>query len=734
MRRRPTSSLFWLCVATLTLSGAVAWADVPLCTVPPAPTATPRQRVDVSNLPVQITAGGAVVDALGEASLSGPVEIHQGNRTLSARDAHYNTNDQSVDAHGNVDYSDPTVAISGEAAQWSSVAGGRFEHAQFNLPTRSAHGSADAIDLAANGLLTLRNVEYTACPAGYHDWLLNAREIDIDQQAQVGVGHDVRVEFMGVPLMYLPVISFPVGESRKSGFLFPNFGQSTRNGLELSVPYYFNLAPNYDATVTPGIMMKRGVTLAGEFRYLTEQSRGEFKADWLPSDASAHRERSYLRFDDVTDFNESLRFETNLAAASDSNYFQDFGQGPEGTSVEYLKRVARVTYLDDHWRASALVEQFQTIDQTILPPDRPYARAPQLLVDGNWLFGKNWGLELAGETVEFLRDTGAKGLRYGFDPTLSYSWRQPGWYLVPSVGLRSIGYALSDAPTGSASPRVIAPMGTFDAGMTFERYFGDRVQTLEPRVLYTYVPYRDQSSQPLFDTALPDFNLIQLFNSQRYVGGDRIADANQLALGATTRLLDTASGRQFVSATLGQIYYFSPPRVRLPNEPMTPSPASSDLIGQVNIAALGHFNVQLGEQWNPHLGESALSEIRLQYQPEADKVANIGYRYRQGLLEQVESSAAWPISSRWRLYGREVYSLRDHGGIESLGGFEFKSCCFRVRIIARHFVATRTGSRDTSITLQLELNGLSTVGEKADAFLERSIRGYSAAQAYAGPE
>jgi LPS-assembly protein len=167
---------------------------------------------------------------------------------------------------------------------------------------------------------------------------------------------------------------------------------------------------------------------------------------------------------------------------------------------------------------------------------------------------------------------------------------------------------------------------------------------------------------------------------------------------------------------------------------MTPSPASSDLIGQVNIAALGHFNVQLGEQWNPHLGESALSEIRLQYQPEADKVANIGYRYRQGLLEQVESSAAWPISSRWRLYGREVYSLRDHGGIESLGGFEFKSCCFRVRIIARHFVATRTGSRDTSITLQLELNGLSTVGEKADAFLERSIRGYSAAQAYAGPE
>jgi LPS-assembly protein len=707
------------------------FADVPLCAAPAAPTPVQSRR-DASGQPIQITASGAVVDPVGDAALTGPVEIHQGDRTLTARDAHYNTDQESFDARGNVDYTDPSLTVSGEAAQWSGANGGRFEHARFTLPARSAHGSADAIDLAANGRLTLRNVAYTACPAGYHDWLLNARQIDIDQQTQVGIGHDVRLEFMGVPLMYLPWVSFPVGEARKSGFLFPNFGQSTRNGVELSIPYYFNLAPNYDATVTPGVLMKRGVTLGGEFRYLTEQSHGEFKADWLPSDASAHRDRSYLRFTDSTDFGGLWRFDTNVAAASDSNYFQDFGLGSEGTSVEYLKRVARVSYLDDHWRAAAVVEQFQTIDQTILDADRPYARAPQLLVDGHWSLGGNFGAEVSGETVEFLRNTGAKGLRYGLDPTLTYSWRQPGLYLLPSVGVRSIGYALSDAPSGSASPHVIAPMGTVDAGMTFERYAGDRVQTLEPRILYTYVPYRDQSAQPLFDTGLPDFNLIQLFSSQRYVGGDRIADANQLAVGATTRLIDSASGRQWISATLGQIYYFTPPRVRLANE-TAPSAGASDLIGQINVAALGHFNVQLGEQWNPHSGESARTEVRLQYQPEPDKVANLGYRYRQGLLEQVDSSLAWPISSRWRLYGREVYSLQDHAGIESLGGFEYKSCCFRIRIIARHFVASRTGNRDTSISLQLELNGLSTVGERADAFLERSIRGYSAAQAYAGP-
>ncbi len=735
MRCCPPSIAKWLAGCALAVAALPqALADSPQCVAPPVSRKdAPGRQPDAGRLPVEVTTAGAVVDTAGEASLSGPVTIRQGDRTLTARDAHYNTGDDSFDAKGNVAYADPELGISGEAARWSASGGGRFEHAHFNLPRRAVHGTARSIDLTADGRLSLRNVTYSACPSGHEDWRMDARQIDIDQDTQVGTGRDVRLEFKGVPLLYLPVISFPVGDARKSGFLFPSFGQSNRNGLELSIPYYFNLAPNYDATLTPGVMLKRGVTLGGEFRYLTQRSRGILKADWVPSDASAKRDRSYLRFDETTDFSQHLRFETNLAAASDSNYFQDFGLGPEGTSVEYLKRVAQVRYLDENWRAAALVEQFQTIDQTIADVDRPYARVPQILLDGKWSLGHGFGVEMAAETVEFLRNTGAKGLRYGVNPTLSYVWRRPGIYLLPTVGMRSIGYSLSDAPNGSSSPHVSAPTATVDAGLTFDRYSGNRIQTLEPRVLYSYVPYRDQSSQPLFDTGLPDFNLIQLFSSQRYVGGDRIADANQMAVGATTRLLDAGSGRQLMSATLGQIYYFNPPRVRLPGEPLTTS-SSSDVIGQINIAALSHFNVQLGEQWNPHAGNSARTQVRLQYQPEPDKVANLGYRYRQGLLEQVEGSFAWPIAQSWRVYGREVYSLRDHAGIETLGGFEFRSCCFRIRMIARHYVATRTGNRDTSISLQLELNGLSAVGERADAFLERSIRGYSAAQAYAGPE
>jgi LPS-assembly protein len=713
---------------------SIAHADAPPCVArdPEVPTADGTKPGPDPARRIEVTSAGAEVDPAGAAHLEGPVVVRQGQRTLTARDAHYDINTDAFDAAGNVQYRDPTLFIGGDSARWSSQGGGHFEHAEFELPKRPARGHADAVDLDASGDLHLHRVQYTSCPSGQSDWVLNAQEIDIDRAAQQGTGHGVRIDFKGVPLVYLPVVSFPVGDARKSGFLFPDFGQSSRNGVQLAVPYYLNLAPNYDLTLTPGFMSKRGVSLGGDLRFLTDSSRGEFKSDWLPSDSSAHRDRSYLRFTDVTDIGANLRFDTNIASASDSNYFQDFGLGTEGTSVTYLERVARLTYLDAHWRAIGMVDQFQTIDQTIATIDRPYTRAPDLMVAGHWDVAPGLALGVDAEAVEFVRDTGIAGLRYGLDPTLQYTWRSPGAYLTPAVGLRSIRYSLRNNGAADASPSVSAPIATLDAGLNFEREAGSRLQTLEPRILYTYVPYRDQSAQPLFDTGLPDLNLIELFRSQRYVGGDRIADAHQVATGVTTRLLDTASGRQLLTATLGEIVYFSSPRVLLPNEPQT-TRNTSDLVGQVTVSAFGHWNVDIGEQWNTQDHSTARSEVRLQYKPSADRVANLGYRYRAGLLEQVDGSVAWPVSDRWNVYAREVYSLRDKASIEALGGFEFKANCWRLRLMARHYVASRTGQRDTAISVQLELNGLSSVGERANAFLERSIRGYSPAQASAGP-
>jgi LPS-assembly protein len=727
-RLRPLSPLS---VLLAVLGSAPALADPPCGPIPrPSGEAAPVPDLPTPLDPRRIDVTTAGADALigGSAHLEGPITVRQGTRSMTARNGDYNSTTQAFDVRGNVEYHDPLMSLAGEWATWNAEGGGRFNKASFEIPSRPARGTADEIDFEANGELHLTRVEYTACPVGHRDWTLRAQRIDIDQAAQQGVGRHVRIDFKGVPLVYLPIVSFPVGDARKSGFLFPVVGQSNRNGFEVAAPWYWNLAPNYDATITPGYMSKRGLTLGGEFRYLTEASHGQFTSDWIPSDASTHRDRSLVKFSEVSDLSGRLRFDTNLAHASDSNYFQDFGLGPEGTSVTYLQRAARLTYLDDHWRAIGLLEQFQTIDQTITPEDRPYTRAPEIALRGRWNQGNGLGFEIAANAVDFVRSTGVEGLRYGLSPTASFAWRAPAAYVVPAVGLQTVRYSLRNTAGGDTSPGVSAAIATIDAGLNFERDAGRRVQTLEPRILYTYVPYRDQSTLPVFDTGLPDLSFVQLFRSQRYVGGDRISDANQLAVGATTRLVDAESGRQLLAATLGQVYYFTPPRVLLPTEQASAA-SSSDLVGQVEVSAYRHWNVQLGEQWNPHQQQSARSQLRLQYQPAPNKVANIGYRYRRGLLEQVEGSFSWPVAQSWNLYAREVYSLRDKTSIESFGGFEYQACCWRVRLVARHYVSSRTGTRDTTLSLQLELNGLSSVGERADAFLARSIRGYSTAPA-----
>ena len=260
----------------------------------------------------------------------------------------------------------------------------------------------------------------------------------------------------------------------------------------------------------------------------------------------------------------------------------------------------------------------------------------------------------------------------------------------------------------------------------FERPSGSQGQrrlTLEPRALYLYTPFREQSQLPLFDTGLPDLNLVQLFRTNRYVGADRVNDANQIAFGLTSRLLDSRSGAQYLAASVGQAYYFEKPRVVLPDEPPA-TRDTSDFIAQVSLSAYKNWNVEAGLQWNPEDSRSERSQFRLQYQPAGDRVINLAYRAQRERIEQADVSAAWPIGERWNAFGRYVYSLLDSKTLDEFAGFEYKGCCYKLRAVARRSVSNREGSSESSFYMQLELNGLASVGT-TDAFLERSIRGYS---------
>ncbi len=688
-----------------------------------------------------VESNDAEVTRAGDATLEGRVILRQAGREVSADHIEYHKSGGDFAVHGDVDYRDGTVHVHGVTGNFDPLKGATFGKAAFELPARPARGIADSIHITQNAGTQLTNVEFTTCPLGNDDWKLNASSIKLDTEKHSGVGHNVRLDFKGIPILYAPVISFPIGPERKSGFLFPGGGHSTRGGTDITAPYYLNLAPNYDLTETPKLLSARGVQLGTEFRYLGASRHGRLNFVYLPDDKlpnrerchidkPANRDRSYIEWRHVADFTAGWRASVNVANASDCKYFEDFAFEPEGTSTTYVERTVELEYLDRTWALLAQLQNFQTIDQSIVDSARPYSSVPRFAARGSWPNG--WlGLaySLNAELVNFLRNVGVHGLRLDVKPEVSLPLRRPGMFVVPALAFDYTRYSLQERDPGQpASPGRAAPIASVDAGLVFERSTGSRgqrIQTFEPRILYVYVPYRSQTDLPVFDTGLPDLNLIELFRTNRYVGADRLSDANQVSLGVTTRLVEGQTGKQFLSATFGQTYYFDKPRVTLPDE-IAATGGTSDLVAQLALTAYKDWNINLGYQWDPHSPHTEKSEVAVQYRPGADRVVNVGYRFRRDRVEQSDVSAIWSVGRGWHVFGRFVYSLRDDSAIERFGGFEYRSCCWKVRVLARDYVSSRTGSRDRSIGLELELNGLSSVGVPAGAFLERSIRGYSA--------
>lgn len=737
-----TSAPVALCVHTLLrLSAALAATWLPCMNTqadcPPEATQRPATKAAANKPDTQTDAQADIqvqMDSFeatreGTWDLKGKVDINQGDRSIRTRDATYDPKSQTFSTHNEVTYQDPAMKVEGAAGEFASAGTASFKDAQFELSEIAARGSAESITATRDGKLSLDQVKYTSCPVGNDDWSLQAAAIDIDQNRGLGTGRNVRLNFKGVPILYTPIISFPVSDERKTGVLFPAFGTSSRSGTAIGVPWYWNIAPEYDATFLPTWYSKRGLRVDGEFRYLSPVGRGTLTADYLPDDNVFGDSRLLARFVDRSEFSDHLRLGVDASDVSDTKWFEDFGLGPEGTSVSYLNRVANLVYLDDSWFASLRAQNFQTIDTSIDRLDRPYTILPQLAVRGYFPsqpYGLTFGFD--GEFTNFVRNDGVTGMRLDVAPEIRMPLRGAGIYLEPSASWRYTAYDLSDTTPGTdKTPRRSLPMFSLDGGMSFEKNWGghgQRLQTLEPRFMYLYAPYRNQDELPVFDTDEADFNPVQLFRTNRYVGADRLSNANQVSVGVTSRLLDSDTGQQFIAGTIGQAYYFDEPRVTLPGVPLDDT-ESSDIVAELDLTAYENWNVQMGVQWDPGDQRSEKGDVNVQYRPAQDRVVNMGYRFRRNNIEQVDGSVAWPISQRWSAYARMVYSLEESTTLDQFAGFEYRACCWRLRFVGRHYVSSHDGDTDTSFLVQLELNGLSSVGVGADAFLERSIRGYS---------
>jgi LPS-assembly protein len=686
-------------------------------------------RSGTAELPadVEISAGRVEGGSRTGIVLSKDVKITRGDQALEGERAVYDNASQRVQVEGRVTYEDPEVMVFGQDAEFDTENRRiSFGEAGFEIPARPARGSAEQITIGGDNTMSLSSVRFTTCPADSPAWELEATNLLLDVDRGFGTARGVKLEFKGVPIFYAPFFTFPIDSTRKSGFLTPSFGQRDRTGLDISVPYYLNLKPNIDLTIEPHYLSKRGLQLDNELRYLFPRTVGSFEFSYLPDDAVADQPRRYFNLRHRTDFGEGWEVEAGIEQVSDDAYFEDLGSSLSVTSQLYLDRFIDVTYSAPYWHVRSRLQNYQTIDTTIAPDDRPYERLPQVLFEGRWYQGL-LGFDSSSELANFERDVGATGWRLDSTEELSLRFARAGMYLTPAVALRQTNYWLGNTPAGGDDTlsRTL-PVTSLDAGFKLERTgTGERrwLQTLEPRVLYVRVPYVDQSNLPVFDTIVPDFNLVQLFRKYQFVGPDRISDTDQVSMGLTARLIDGATGEQKLAATLGQTRYLTTQSVTLPDaEPLTAN--ASDYVAEVSVGVLRTWNLDLGLQWNSDTNRTARTETRFEYRPAPDRLLGFAYRYRRGVLQQGDVSVVWPAAERWRVIGRYSYSFFDDKPLERFLGWEYDACCWRFRVVGRSYVGHRTGETDNGISVQFELKGFTQRATSPEELLDRGILGY----------
>lgn len=681
----------------------------------------------------QISADGAeFIRDQDLAIFSGAVEARQGDQILHAQRVEYNNVDDTLHAEQEVLFAQPGLRVGGASADLHlATNSGTLQGVEYRLIDRAARGAADSAEIIDRDRSIYTNISYTTCRPGNSDWLIEAAELELDRASGVGTARDAKVSFKGVPFAYTPYLTFPIDDRRKSGLLIPSIGYSDSNGADISLPYYFNLAPNYDLTLTPRIMSERGLQLGGEFRYLLEQHSGELRAELLPSDSasSAHDERGSLSLRANGDPATRWHYDVNLNHVSDDDYFDDLGGSLAVSSTTTLERRADLAYHGDGWHALGRVQNFQTLGTTA----ESYDRLPQMLLYMNrpdQALGLTY--HLRGEYVSFDKSSGVTGERLDLYPALSLPLRRSWGFLTPKLGVRYTSYDLEDQTPGlEDDPTRTTATLSVDSGLYFERetsWFGDAItRTLEPRLYYLYTPHEDQSALPDFDTAEHDFSFASLFRENRFSGADKVGDANQLTLALTSRNLDRRTGEEFLRASLGQIYYFSDREVQLQSSSGSiDTDDSSAFVAEVAARISRNWRTGAGLQWNPHLDdETEKAAFAVNYNNGEGRLFNFAYRFDDGDYEKTDISASLPLNHQWNLVGRWDYSLMHSATMEAFAGVEYDSCCWSSRLVLRQHRVDANAEPDIGIFLQLELTGLTSLGDRIDQFLEDGILGYT---------
>lgn len=675
-------------------------------------------------------------------SLEGAAELRKLGASLTADRIDYLRDSQRVTATGDVTIEQASYRMVGPSLQLQLDTGqGIFEAPVYDLTGVGGRGRAERLEFTGNRFMRLFNGTFSSCRPDNEDWRLEAERLDLDLERAKGYGRDARLVVRDHTIFRFPVLAFPLNDDRQSGLLMPRIDTASRSGLELTVPYYLNLAPNYDLTLSPKISTRRGLRLGSEFRFLFRPLAGDFRMDFVPNDSETSQSR--FLYDSSGTFSRVLGWNGawNIRGVSDDNYFVDYSRTLVDAAERSLPREVFLTRSIGDWSVLVRAIRYQNILEARRSP--PYEKLPQIQLLNEQVDLNGFDFSTLVDLTQFRSpqiDT-AEGTRLVLNPSVSYPVQGGGWFFKPRFGVHAAHYQLNQFAPGDRSISRVVPTLSLDAGLVMERdshWAGDpSIQTLEPRLFYVRTPYRHQADIPVFDSAATDLSFAQLFSENAFTGHDRIAYANHLTAALVSRQIEELSGEERLRLALAQRFYFSQPDVSIPGQPLRVD-RRSDLLFAASGDFRGGHTLNAGVQYALRNGQVPRLNLSYRYRPGDSRVFNAGIRYQSREYAQWDTSFAWPLSPQWKVLGGINYSFLQRrnnpvtgkqevvrpGMVEGVAGFEYAEDCWAVRFVVRRFVTTEQKST-TAASLQFDLRGLGSLGSNPSGILARSIPGYS---------
>ncbi len=672
---------------------------------------------------VYLEADQALFREEGQSTLEGTVIIAKQNTRLTADRATYEQQTRQIAAEGNVYFISDGLALQSRKIRFNLATNtGDIEDADYQFSNADGRGSSQSLSKEANGVVRLSNASYTTCPPGNNSWSLQAKHIGLDSQKQLGTARHLSLKIKDTRVAYLPYFSFPLNENRKSGFLTPSFATDDTSGVNISIPYYWNLAPNYDLTLTTNYLSKRGIKLDTEFRYLSGKQEGQFQYHFLPNDQDNDAYRYFFNLDYERKLGDNSELTLEAQGVSDNDYFADLGSSLESSSIVNLERTLRYTTKRGDWSLTVLAQDFQVLDDT----SEAYARLPQLNLHWQPVTDKDhiqWSIN--GEYTYFTNSHSDDGQRLDLLASARKRFANDFAYLTPAIKLRHTHYRQDQGNGGHSTRHRSLPSVSVDSGLFFERPLknGRVTQTLEPRIYYAYTPFRDQHDINIFDSAAKTLSYSQLFSDNRFTGKDRIEDANRLSTSLTTRFLNNETGREIFRASVGQIYHFNDRKITLPDENLATGRRSELVLegaGELNASTRLVSTAFI----DTHDGHISASQIKINYKDQKERVLNLGYSQAENDYTAAHISFATPVTKAWRLAAGHEHDLKNDRVLESVIGLEYRDCCWKARLAGRKYLLSDNTSYDDAIFIELELKGLGNFGSSASDFLGNRIYGY----------